>query len=76
MAPSLPPRRQSYHHHRRHHPGGGGSSVSRRGGASAQSHRSCVLRLVRLCIVHLCVAPRHINNMMIILSTSVLIYLL
>ncbi|GHP09558.1 hypothetical protein PPROV_000829300 [Pycnococcus provasolii] len=47
MAPSLPPRRQSYHHHRRHHPGGGGSSVSRRGGASAQSHRSCVLRLVR-----------------------------
>ena len=47
MAPSLPPRRQSYHHHHRHHPGGGGSSVSRRGGASAQSHRLCVLRLVR-----------------------------
>ncbi|XRB06565.1 Methyltransf_12 domain-containing protein [Pycnococcus provasolii] len=49
MAPSLPPR-QSHHHHHRHHPGGGGSSVSR-GGGSAQSHRSCVLRLVRWCFL-------------------------
>mmetsp|Transcript_16612 Transcript_16612/g.42492 ORF Transcript_16612/g.42492 Transcript_16612/m.42492 type:complete len:384 (+) Transcript_16612:68-1219(+) len=50
MAPSLPPR-QSHHHHHRHHPGGGGSSVSRGGGGSAQSHRSCVLRLVRWCFL-------------------------
>ena len=49
MAPSLPPR-QSHHHHHRHHPGGGGSSVSR-GGGSAQSHRSCVLRIVRWCFL-------------------------